>query len=304
MKIVTRRMGIPITLLRNLRTRATPRWAQWGVLITPGIPILIVGSMVVVGALAPILAPHDPIAANLAESNRPPAWAPGGDSSYWLGTDRFGRDILSRLIHGARVTLIVVAATLLLGGGFGASLGIVSGNLGGKVDALIMRVVDVFMGFPTVLLALIFAVILGAQFINVVVVVSLTIWPRFARLARGDTLAIKQLDYVVYARTIGTPSVRLMWKHIFPNLVSTLLVVSSWEVGHVILMEASLSFLGAGLPPHQPSWGTMVADGRGLLASAWWISLFPGLAITLVVLSVNTFGDWLRDWLDPAQRAR
>ncbi len=270
--------------------------------ILPGIPILVILVLVVAGVFAPLLAPHDPNQQRLIESNQPPAWTDRGSSENLLGTDRFGRDQLSRIIFGARISLVVAVSTIAIGGTAGTIIGLVSGYFGGKVDAVLMRLVDTTLAFPIILMAIILATLFGASFFNVILVVSILLWPRFARLVRGEALGIKENEFVVYARTSGTRVPRILFKHIFPNVVPSLLVLATWELGAVILLESSLSFLGAGIPPPNPSWGTMVLDGRGLLASAWWISLFPGLAILITVLAMNLLGDWLRDWLDPKTR--
>ena len=270
--------------------------------LVPGIPLVIVLGLVIAGVFAPLVAPHDPLQQKLLDSNMPPAWIAEGSSEHLLGTDRFGRDILSRIIHGARISLVVSTSTIAIGGAVGTIVGLVTGYYGGAVDGLLMRLADITLSFPIVLVAIILAAVFGASFSNVIIVVSLLLWPRFARLVRGETLGLKENDFVVYARTTGTSVPRILYKHIFPNVIPTLLVLATWEIGAVILLESSLSFLGAGIPPPNPSWGTMVLDGRGLLASAWWISLFPGIAILLTVLAFNLLGDWLRDWLDPKQR--
>jgi len=219
-----------------------------------------------------------------------------------LGTDVFGRDVLSRLLYGARVSMIVSASALLVGGGVGLVIGIVSGYFGGRVDSLLMRLVDAALAFPAILFALLLAVSMGQGLRTIIIAISLLLWARFARVVRGEVLAIKQRDYIALARVHGCSAARIMVFHILPNVMNTFTVLLTLYVGVVIVAEASLSFLGAGVPPPTPSWGLMVAEGRGKITSAWWISLIPGIAITLVVLAFNLFGDWLRDRLDPKLR--
>ena len=264
----------------------------------PWIPILILLIILVCAAFAEFIAPHDPLQINVLNRHM----APGESSAHLLGTDSLGRDILSRLIYGARTTVIITFVSLLAGAVVGTVLGLISGYWGGWVDAVIMRIVDAALGFPTVLLAMIIVVFLGTGTINIILAVALTFWARFARMARGDVLSVKVQDFVVLAQITGVSTPVLIWRHIFPNVVNTLTVISSLLVGQIILLEAALSFLGLGLAPGAPAWGIMVAEGRDILIEVWWLSLFPGLAITIVVLAFNFFGDWLRDTLDPRLR--
>lgn len=226
----------------------------------------------------------------------------GGSSTYLLGTDHLGRDILSRMIYGARISLIIVVITLGIGGAMGTAVGLIAGYYGGIVDELIMRIVDVFLAMPLVLVALVLVVTVGQSFFIIVVVLVLFIWVRFARQIRGEVLSIKTKDYVALAKVAGASTPRILITHIFPGVINTLIVVGTLQVSIVILVEATLSFLGAGVPPPTPAWGSMVSDGRDFLADAWWISTMPGLAILLTVISLNLFGDWLRDILDPRLR--
>ena len=262
----------------------------------------IIGTMVFVAVFAPWLTPHSPIDQSLPNKLLPPFWEEGGTTEYLLGTDIFGRDLLTRLFYGARVSLIVTALALSVGGGVGLVLGIVSGYIGGKLDAFLMRVVDAAFAFPTILFALLLAVTMGQGMDTLVIALSLFLWAGFARVIRGEVLAIKQRDFVALAQVHGSSPARIMFVHILPNVLNTFMVLLTLNVGVIIVAEASLSFLGAGVPPPTPSWGLMVAEGRGKITSAWWLSLIPGIAITLVVLSFNLFGDWLRDRLDPKLR--
>ena len=231
----------------------------------------------------------------------------GGSSKFWLGTDQLGRDILSRVIYGARISLLAAVVTLGIGGSIGVLLGLVAGWYGGVVDEAIMRFVDMLLAIPLVLIALAMVATLGSSLTIIVAVLTIFIWPRFARQLRGEVLQLKNMDYVALAKVAGASTPRILFIHIFPGTINTLIVVATLQVGIVILLEATLSFLGAGVPPPTASWGGMVSDGRNHLAGgfetgSWWISTFPGVAIVLTVMSLNLFGDWLRDKLDPRLR--
>jgi peptide/nickel transport system permease protein len=252
--------------------------------------------------LAPLVAPHDPLKGSLSKRLKPPAWDERGSSTHLLGTDKLGRDILSRMIYGARVSLTVSMIAIFVGGIIGTGLGLLSGYFGGKVDGLLMRLVDISLSLPTILLALVLVAAVGPSFGTVLIVLVVLLWARYARLVRGETLGIKERDFIARARVAGASHVRIMLKYVFPNVVNSLIVLATLQVGYVILLESGLSFLGAGLPRPTPAWGLMVADGRELIVTAWWVSMFPGLAIMLTVLSLNLLGDWLRDHLDPKLR--
>jgi len=269
----------------------------------PLVPIaLLMLFMVVPALLAPQIAPYDPLKGSLSKRLKPPVWMEGGSMDYPLGTDKLGRDILSRMIHGARVSLAVSLVAIFVGGILGTGLGIMSGYFGGRVDALLMRLVDISLSLPTILLALVLVAAVGPSFGTVIIVLVVLLWARYARLVRGETLSIKQRDFIARARVAGASHTRIMARYIFPNVVNSLIVLATLQVGYVILLESALSFLGAGLPRPTPAWGLMIADGRELIVTAWWVSMFPGLAIMFTVLALNLLGDWLRDHLDPKLR--
>ena len=259
-------------------------------------------ALVVCAIFAPVLAPQSPTDGDISAKLIPPVWMERGTSEHPLGTDRFGRDVLSRIIYGSRISLLVSIIAIGVAGTVGTALGLISGYRGGLVDALIMRLTDVGLSLPTILIAVVMVAVSEPSFRNVVLIIALLLWPRFARQIRGETLAVKEQDFVALAVVAGRSSTWIIARHVFPNVVPTLLVISTLQVGYVILLEGTLSFLGVGVPPPNPAWGLMIADGRGFLATAWWISLFPGLAMLLTVLAVNLMGDWLRDHLDPKLR--
>jgi peptide/nickel transport system permease protein len=238
----------------------------------------------------------------LNASHAPPAWLEGGNSKYLLGTDHVGRDILSRVIYGARISLMVAAISLVSGLMVGTTLGVLGGYFGRWLDELLMRIVDIWLGMPFLLVALVVAVVLGARLTTVMGLLALLAWSSFVRNTRADVLSLKTRDYVTLARVAGASDFRIISRHILPGVVSTIPVIATLRVGQLILAEASLSFLGAGIPAPTPAWGVMVAEGRQYLSTAWWTSVFPGLAIFLTVMSLNFLGDWLRDRLDPRIR--
>lgn len=294
-----------LTTTRTLPWYAVP-WVVdgWSTLKRfPLIPLAILLFLVVIPAIfAPWVAPHDAFLGSLSDRLQPPVWQFGGSMDHILGTDKLGRDMLSRIIYGARISLAVSLIAIFVGGIIGTSLGLISGFFGGMVDAVIMRLVDISLSIPTILLALVLVAAVGPSFGTVITVLIVLLWARYARLVRGETLAIKERDFIARARVAGASATRIMVKYIFPNVVNSLIVLATLQVGYVILFESSLSFLGAGLPRAQPAWGVMVADGRELIVTAWWVSMFPGLAIMLTVLALNLLGDWLRDHLDPKLR--
>ena len=268
----------------------------------PWFPGVILSALVLTAVFAPYLAPQSPTEGDITQKLIPPVWMERGEGRHPLGTDRFGRDVLSRVIYGSRISLVVSLLAIGLSGTFGTALGLISGYRGGFTDSLLMRFADIGLSLPTILIAVVLVAVSEPSFRNVILVISLLLWPRFARQIRGETLGIKEQDFVALAVVAGRSSTWIISRHIFPNVVPTLLVISTLQVGYVILLEGTLSFLGVGVPPPNPAWGLMIADGRGFLATAWWITLFPGGAMMLTVLAVNLMGDWLRDHLDPKLR--
>jgi peptide/nickel transport system permease protein len=268
----------------------------------PWIPIGIVVAFVAAAVLAPLVSPADPYAQSLRNRFKPPVWEDRGSWAQPLGTDRLGRDMLSRIIYGARVSLAVGALAVLLASTVGAAVGLVAGYYGGRVDAALMRITDATLSFPVILLALILAVTVGPSFLNVVIAIAVILWARYARVIRGEVLTLMGLDFIAQARIAGAGARWIILRHLAPNTLNTLVVLITLQVGYVIIVEAALSFLGAGIPPPTPAWGSMIAEGRDFVTSAWWVSFLPGLAIMLVVLAFNLLGDWLRDTLDPKLR--
>jgi peptide/nickel transport system permease protein len=280
-----------------------PRERRWDSFLKLNfcIPAAVLLLLVVAAIFAPQLAPYDPLHTSLTERLQPPVFA-GGTNAHLLGTDKLGRDVLSRIIFGSRVSLSVSLVVILITASIGTALGILGGYLGGWVDGLLMRVTDISLAFPGIVIALLLAVTLGPSLTTVVLAVSLLGWAPYARLIRGEVLKLRNADFVLQARIMGCSPLRIMVTHIFPNIVNPLLILATLSVGLIILVESTLSYLGAGIPPPVATWGSMVSDGRSLIDTAWWISFFPGLAIGLVVLSGNFLGDWLRDRLDPRLR--
>jgi peptide/nickel transport system permease protein len=277
---------------RRRRDRAWP----------PAVPLAIVGLLVFCALVAPWLAPHSPVDGSLGDRLAPPVGMDGAKPGHLLGTDRHGRDTLSRLIYGARISLIVSVLGISLTGALGSFIGLLAGFLGGWTETLLMRLVDISLSLPGILIAVLLSVVFEPSFTNVIIVVVFLLWPSYARLVRGETLAVKHQEFVALARVAGCSGLTIMFRHIVPNVLPSILVLATLHVGFVIVLEAALSFLGVGIPPPTPSWGVMVADGRGLIEQAWWISILPGLAILVTVLSLNILGDWVRDRLDPKLR--
>jgi peptide/nickel transport system permease protein len=268
----------------------------------PVVPILLLLPVVVCGIFGPLFYPHDPTVMKLSMALNPPAWVSGGDWSYFLGTDHMGRDLLSSLIEGARASLIVAVFGVGFAGIFGVAMGMIAGYQEGKIDNVIMRIVDTQMSIPAILLIILLAAVLGGGLVTIIISVSLVFWTTYARVVRGETLSIKQRDFVALAKVRGCGNIRILRKHIFPNLVNTLMVLATLQLGRAIIIEASITFLGLGIQPPATAWGLIISDGRIYMSTAWWIPTFAGVAIMITVLGANLLGDWLRDKLDPRLR--
>lgn len=252
--------------------------------------------------LAHQVTPHNPAGERLIDRLLPPAWNEEGEWRYLLGTDHLGRDLLSRIIYGSRVSLVVGFAAVLVGGGLGTALGVTAGFTGGRADEAIMALADMQLAFPTILLAIAIIAVLGASFANLVVVIGVSGWVTYARVARGQVLSLREKEFVEAVRAQGGSQYHIVWRHILPNILSPLIVVATLDLARTIILESTLSFLGLGIQPPIPSWGGMLSDGREYLLTAWWIATFPGLALMLTALSFNRLGDWIRDLTDPRLR--
>jgi len=269
----------------------------------PIVPTLILVTIALVAVFANQLAPHNPEVGSLAARFKPPFWQTGGSTKFLLGTDQLGRDVLSRLIFGARVSMVVGFTAVLVAGVIGTALGIISGYLGGWVDQVIMRVTDTWLALPALTFAIFLAAIVGPSMWNIVIILGITYWTRYARVIRGEVLSLKEREFVRLAIVAGCSKATIMWRHILPNIINSAIVLGTLMIGVVIITEATLSFLGVGVPPPQPAWGLMLSDGKqGLMVGYWWLTVFPGCCIMLMVLSANLLGDWLRVKLDPQLR--
>jgi peptide/nickel transport system permease protein len=268
----------------------------------PYLSLLIFGLVVVAAIGGESIAPHDPNGLDLGSAFRPPSWLEGGSIDYLLGTDNLGRDIFSRIIAGARISLTVSIYAIVISGGIGALIGMIAGYFGKTIDAVIMRLVDIQMSIPSLALALVIATVLSPSLTTVIVVISITYWTWYARIIRGEILSLKERDYVALAKVAGCSTATIFTRHLLPNILNTLLVLATLQVGQVIIFEASLSFLGLGIQSPDVSWGLMLADARNYITNAWWAITLPGVAIMLTCLSANLIGDWLRDTLDPRRK--
>ncbi|HEX5528826.1 MAG TPA: ABC transporter permease [Methylomirabilota bacterium] len=269
----------------------------------PLIPMSILGGLLFVAVFANVLAPHDPEVGSLGERFRPPFWQQGGSEKFILGSDHLGRDVLSRLIFGARVSIVVGFTAVIFAGIIGTGLGILSGYLGGWVDQVIMRVTDAWLAIPALTYAIFLAAVVGPSEMNIVIILGLVYWTRYARVIRGEVLSLKERDFVRLAIVAGCSKRTIMKRHILPNVLNSAIVLGTLMLGVVVVTEAALSFLGVGVPPPKPAWGLMLADGKkGLMAGYWWLTVLPGCCIMLMVLSANLLGDWLRVKLDPQLR--
>ena len=282
----TWRTGVSVSMLQ--------RWPISSIIILTVLFVAAVG--------APWVAPYDPAHDGALDDRHIPPMFFGGTAEHILGTDHLGRDALTRLIYGARISMMVAAIVLVIGGGFGTLVGLVSGYFGGWVDEILMRIVDIKFSLPLILIALALAIIWGSSIQLLMGLLAFLIWGSFARQVRGEALVLKETDYVKLARVAGASTTRILHKHIFPGVMNTVVVVATFQVGSVILAEASLSFLGAGIPPPTPAWGSMASAGRLYITTAWWVTLIPGLAIALTVIAFTLLGDWIRDKVDPRLR--
>jgi peptide/nickel transport system permease protein len=269
----------------------------------PLIPIIILGTIAFMAIFADVLAPHNPEIGSLTARFRPPVWQTGGSANHLLGTDQLGRDVLSRLIFGARVSMVVGFTAVIFAGAVGTVLGIIAGYIGGWADQIIMRITDAWLALPALTFAIFLAAIVGPSMWNIVIILGAVYWTRYARVVRGEVLSLKERDFVRLAVVAGCSKWTIMRRHILPNVANSAIVLATLMLGVVIVTEASLSFLGVGVPPPQPAWGLMLSDGKqGLMVGYWWLTVFPGVCIMLMVLSANLLGDWLRVKLDPQLR--
>ena len=282
---------------------AAPSLAFWRLKGFPLIPVLILLFIAFVAIFADVLAPYDPQVGSLARRFRPPFWQEGGSTAYLLGTDHVGRDVLSRLIFGARVSIVVGFTAVLVAGVLGTGLGILSGYLGGWVDQVIMRITDTWLALPALTFAIFLAAVVGPSEMNIVIILGSVYWTRYARVIRGEVLSLKERDFVRLAIVAGCSKRTIMKRHILPNVLNSAIVLGTLMLGVVVVTEAALSFLGVGVPPPKPAWGLMLADGKkGMMAGYWWLTVLPGCCIMFMVLSANLLGDWLRVKLDPQLR--
>jgi peptide/nickel transport system permease protein len=286
--------GRPVGLARVVRTVWRNRSAVVG--------SLVLFSVLLAAIFAPWIAPMDPTHIDLSKYLSPPVWQSGGTREHLLGTDHLGRDVFSRMLYGARVSMLVSFFTVIISGGLGVSLGMISGYFGGRIDDLIMGMAQIQQSFPFIALAIAVVAVLGPGLENTILVLGVSGWVLFARLVRGEVLTVREEEYIEAARTVGAGSLRIMFRHILPNISSPLIVMASFVFALMIVVEASLSFIGLGVQPPDASWGLMLSEARNYLESAWWLPTFPGMAIVMTVLGANLLGDWLRDTLDPRLR--
>ncbi|MFK9090289.1 ABC transporter permease [Bacillus salipaludis] len=295
------------TKKNKIKGKQNSLW-RWSKLLlqskTGTLGFIIVLLVILVSIFADVIAPHDPAQNNLGDMLKPPVWLDGGSSTYILGTDNLGRDMLSRIIYGTRVSLLVGVFSVILAGIIGVLVGILAGYYGGFIDNVLMRIVDSFLAIPSILFILVVLAVFDPSIMVLIIVIGFTNWVTYARVVRGEVLSIKEREYVKASKSIGTKNSTIMLKHIFPNIVSSFIVISTLSVATTIVLEASLSFLGLGIQPPTVSWGGMLTDGRNYLATNWWLATFPGIAITVTVLGIIFLGDWLRDVLDPRIKGR
>jgi ABC-type dipeptide/oligopeptide/nickel transport system permease subunit len=255
--------------------------------------------IVVASVAAPLIAPYSPVEVDIQHRLGPPAWMEGGKTEHWLGTDQIGRDLLSRMIYGGRVSLLIGVAAVLISSTIGVLLGLGAGYFGSRTDWIIMTLINVMLTFPFVLLALAVIAVLGPSLVNMVIVLGVADWPLYARVIRAETMAIRERDFITAGRALGMSHLRIVFRQILPNLVSVIVVIATLQVARVIILESFLSFLGLGVQPPTPAWGNMLGEGRVYMLNSWWIAAFPGAAIFVTTLAINLMGNALRDWLDP-----
>jgi len=267
---------------------------KWGL-----VAAAIMLAIVVTAVAAPWLAPYSPVEVDITHRLGPPAWMEGGKTEHWLGTDQIGRDLLSRMIYGGRVSLLIGVSAVLVSSTIGVLLGLVAGYFGSRTDWIIMTLINIMLTFPFVLLALAVIAVLGPSLVNMVIVLGVTGWPLYARVIRAETMAIRERDFITAGRALGMSHVRIIFRQILPNLISVVVVIATLQVASVIILESFLSFLGLGVQPPTPAWGNMLGEGRVYMLNSWWIAAFPGAAIFVTTLAINLMGNALRDWLDP-----
>jgi ABC-type dipeptide/oligopeptide/nickel transport system permease subunit len=267
---------------------------KWGV-----VAALLLLLIVVTALAAPLIAPYSPVEVDIQHRLGPPAWMEGGKTEHWLGTDQIGRDLLSRMIYGGRVSLLIGVSAVLVSSTIGVLLGLVAGYFGSRTDWIIMTLINIMLTFPFVLLALAVIAVLGPSLVNMVIVLGVTGWPLYARVIRAETMAIRERDFITAGRALGMSHVRIIFRQILPNLISVVVVIATLQVASVIILESFLSFLGLGVQPPTPAWGNMLGEGRVYMLNSWWIAAFPGAAIFVTTLAINLMGNALRDWLDP-----
>ena len=267
---------------------------KWG--LAAALLLLVI---VVVALAAPLIAPYSPVEVDIEHRLGPPAWMEGGRTDHWLGTDQIGRDLLSRMIYGGRVSLLIGVSAVLVSASIGVLLGLGAGYFGSRTDWIIMTLINIMLTFPFVLLALAVIAVLGPSLVNMVIVLGVTGWPLYARVIRAETMAVRERDFITAGRALGMSHVRIIFRQILPNLISVIVVIATLQVASVIILESFLSFLGLGVQPPTPAWGNMLGEGRVYMLNSWWIAAFPGAAIFVTTLAINLIGNALRDWLDP-----
>ena len=293
--VALERANAPITGPTAGRRSLRRLWRlKWGV--AAAVVLLLI---VLVTLAAPWLAPYSPVEVDIQHRLGPPAWMEGGKTDHWLGTDQIGRDLLSRMIYGGRVSLLIGVTAVAISSTIGVLLGLAAGYFGAKIDWIIMTLINVMLTFPFVLLALAVIAVLGASLINMIFVLGVAGWPIYARVIRAETMALREREFVVAGRALGMSHARIIFGQILPNLVSAITVVATLQIAQVIILESFLSFLGLGVQPPTPAWGNMLGEGRVYMLNSWWIAAFPGAAIFITTLVINLMGNALRDWLDP-----